>query len=156
MQYWKNVESNSALKNTFGWTNIFFAKCNRPTINFVKMITNHFTKSLIFFRVAFPNGMTHYGSILKGACFGFNRFNRERYKILYIPENFNMSISHQLFDYTITFVNCYLLTQEHKFKSWVCTKKTVLNVHFRDFLYTKINLTQIWYDELRNKPWIQK
>ena len=25
--------------------------------------------------------------------------------------------------------------------------KTVLNVRFKDFLYTKINPTQIWYDE---------
>ena len=36
---------------------------------------------------------------------------------------------------------------DHKFKIWFCTQKLVLNVHFKDFWYTKINLTQIWQDE---------
>ena len=29
----------------------------------------------------------------------------------------------------------------------LCTQKSVLNVRFKDFWYTKINLTKIWYNE---------
>ena len=41
---------------------------------------------------------------------------------------------------------CEFKTQENKFKKGFCIKKTVLDVFLR-FLYTKINLTQIWYDK---------
>ena len=44
--------------------------------------------------------------------------------------------------YTITFT-----ALEHKFKWCFYTQKRVLNVRFKDFWYTKINPTQIWYDE---------
>jgi hypothetical protein len=33
-------------------------------------------------------------------------------------------------------------TREHKFKRWFCTQNPVLNVRFKDFWYTKINLIQ--------------
>ena len=53
---------------------------------------------------------------------------------------FNMNISHQLFDYKITFVN----SQNKKTNSIddFDNKKRILNVHFKDFWYTKINLSQ--------------
>ena len=38
-------------------------------------------------------------------------------------------------------------TLEHKFKQWFWTPKPVLNVHLKDFWYTKINPTQICYDK---------
>ena len=49
--------------------------------------------------------------------------------------------SHQLFDYTISFVNLQHYVK-HKFKRIFCTKKSVLNVSIKDFWYTKINLSQ--------------
>ena len=36
---------------------------------------------------------------------------------------------------------------EHKFKGRFYTQKQVLNIRFKVFWYTKINPTQIWYDE---------
>ena len=36
---------------------------------------------------------------------------------------------------------------EHKFKSFFCTQKSVLNDCFKDLWYTKIHPTQIWYDK---------
>ena len=55
-------------------------------------------------------------------------------------ESFNTNISHQLFDYKITFGN-----SQHwntKFKRLFCTQKPVLNDRLKDFYYTKINLSQ--------------
>ena len=37
---------------------------------------------------------------------------------------------------------CEFTTLEHKFKRWLCTQKPVWNVRFKEFWYTKINLTQ--------------
>ena len=56
-----------------------------------------------------------------------------------------MNISNQLFDYTITFVNSQHYNTNSK--GDFLLKKTVLNVRFRVFLYTKINPTKIWYEE---------
>ena len=42
-------------------------------------------------------------------------------------------------------------TQEHIFKRWFWTQKSVLNVRFTDFWYAKINLIQIWYDEFNKE-----
>ena len=42
---------------------------------------------------------------------------------------------------------CESTALEHKFKRWFCTQKPVLNVRFKDFLYARINPTQIWYDK---------
>ena len=57
----------------------------------------------------------------------------------------NIFISHQLFEYTIT----YIISQHENTNSKgdFVLKKTVLNVRFKDF-YTKINQTQIWYEKL--------
>ena len=41
--------------------------------------------------------------------------------------------------------HCEFTAIEHKFKSWFCTQKQVLNVRFKDFWYTKINLSQNIY-----------
>ena len=46
---------------------------------------------------------------------------------------------------------CEFTALEHKFKGWFCTQKPGLNVHFKDFLYTKINPAQIWYDKFNQK-----
>ena len=46
------------------------------------------------------------------------------------------------FDYKITFVN----SQNKNKYSKGDFEYIVLNVCFKDFWYTKINLTQIWYD----------
>ena len=54
-----------------------------------------------------------------------------------LPEIYNANISHQPFDYIITFVN-----YKHKCKRWFCTQKQILNVRFKDFWFTKINLRQ--------------
>ena len=48
--------------------------------------------------------------------------------------------------FLITFVN--FSVREYKLERQFCTIKPILNVRFKDFLYTKINLTQIWYDEI--------
>ena len=37
---------------------------------------------------------------------------------------------------------CEFTTQEHKFKRCFCTQKLVLNVRFKDFLCTKISMSQ--------------
>jgi hypothetical protein len=42
---------------------------------------------------------------------------------------------------------CEFTAREHKVKRLFCTQNPVLNVCFKDFWYTKINLTKIWYDE---------
>ena len=42
---------------------------------------------------------------------------------------------------------CEFTTREYKFNRWFCTQKLVLYVQFKDFSYTKTNLTQIWYDK---------
>jgi hypothetical protein len=55
-----------------------------------------------------------------------------------IPETFNTNISHQLLDYTINFVN-----SQHKNTN---SKGDFVRL-FKDFWYTKINPTQIWYDK---------
>ena len=54
--------------------------------------------------------------------------------LLCVPESFNMNISHELFDYTITFVN-----PQHQ--------NTNSQGDFKDLLYTKLNPIQIWYDK---------
>ena len=48
-----------------------------------------------------------------------------------IPEIFNTNISHQLFDYKISFVYTNL-TGDFVLKKWI-------KVFFKDFWYTKIN-----------------
>ena len=55
---------------------------------------------------------------------------RTGFNNLCIPEKFNTNISHQLFDYTNSTKGDF-----------------VLKTGFKDFLYTKINLTPIWYDK---------
>jgi hypothetical protein len=65
--------------------------------------------------------------------------------IICIPESFNTNIWHPLFDYTI--IICKSTALEHKFKRWFFSQKPVLNVRFKDFWYTKINPTRIWYDK---------
>ena len=59
-------------------------------------------------------------------------------KEIFIPESFNMKISHQLFDYIITFVNSQHLNTNSKddLESKVGFKR------FKDFWYSKINLSQ--------------
>ena len=61
-------------------------------------------------------------------------------EINFIPESFNTNISHQLFGYTISFVK----TQIQKV---ILYSKTGFKVCFKDFRYTRINPTQIWYDK---------
>ena len=73
-------------------------------------------------------------------------FNENSFKnFLYIPESFNTNSSHQLLDYKITFVNSQY--EKRNSKGDFVLKKPVRNVRFKDFWYTKINLTQIFYDE---------
>ena len=57
---------------------------------------------------------------------------------LKIPESFNAKISHQLFD-TLTFVH----NTRTQIQKVFCAQKQVLNVRVKEFLYTKINPTQI-------------
>ena len=49
-----------------------------------------------------------------------------------------MNISHQLFEYKKNFMNS---RQENKNSGGDITQKPVLNVPFKDFWYTEINLT---------------
>ena len=42
---------------------------------------------------------------------------------------------------------CTITAIENEFRKGFCTQKPVLNVCFKDFWYTKINPTQIWYDK---------
>ena len=54
------------------------------------------------------------------------------------------SISHQLFYFKITFVN----SQHEETSSKDClNKKTGLNILFKNFRYTKINMNPIWHGE---------
>ena len=46
---------------------------------------------------------------------------------------------------------CEFTALEHKLRRWFCTLKPILNVRFKEFWYTKINPTQIWYDKLKVK-----
>ena len=39
---------------------------------------------------------------------------------------------------------CEFIAIEHNFKKWFCTQKLVLNDRFKDFWYTKMNLSQIY------------
>ena len=71
-------------------------------------------------------------------------FPRQNY--FCIPESFNMKISHHPFDHTITLWINSTRTQIQKVFLYLKTG-LVLNVRFKDFWYTKINLTQIWYDK---------
>ena len=73
-----------------------------------------------------------------------HKLKRKKYflvktKIFCIPESFNTNISHQVFDYLITFVNSSSRTPIQKV---ILFSKT----SFR-FLVYKINPTQIWYDK---------
>ena len=54
-----------------------------------------------------------------------------------IPESFNMTISHQLFDYLHNYL-CEFTALEQKFKRSYYTHKPILNVRFKDFWYTKL------------------
>ena len=45
---------------------------------------------------------------------------------------------------------CESTAQEHNFKRWFCTQKFDWNIRFRDFWYTEINPTQIWYDKFNS------
>jgi hypothetical protein len=53
---------------------------------------------------------------------------------------------------------CEFINREHKFKRGYCTQQLVWNVPFEDFWYTKINMTQIWYDKIQspNQIWVKK
>ena len=66
-----------------------------------------------------------------------------------IPESFNTNISHQHFDYKITFLNSQHWNTNSK-GDFVPSQKLVLNVRIKYFWYTKINLTQVWYDKFNN------
>ena len=66
-------------------------------------------------------------------------------KYFCILESFNRNISYHLFDYIITFVNSQHLNTN--LEGDFVIKKPVLNIRFKDFGYTKLNLTQIWYEE---------
>ena len=58
--------------------------------------------------------------------------------MIYIPETFNTNISHQPFDYAITFVNSqHYRTQIQK------VRKNGFKYTFKYFWFTKINLYQI-------------
>ena len=60
------------------------------------------------------------------------------YNLVCIPKNLKTNILYQFFVYIIT----------QKFKWLFCNEKiTVFNTGFKDFSYTIINQTQIWYDE---------
>ena len=61
--------------------------------------------------------------------------------IFFIPESNSTNISHLLFDDKITFVNSQPKITYSK-DDFVL--KTGFNVRFKDFSYTKINLSQIW------------
>ena len=54
--------------------------------------------------------------------------------------NHSKNISHQLFYYKITFVNSQL--EDTNSKGDFVLNKPVLNVRFKDFRHTKINLSQ--------------
>ena len=56
-----------------------------------------------------------------------------------------MNISHQLFDYKITFVHIHT-TRKHKFKRRLCTQQPFY-VRFTISGIQKNNLTPIWFDE---------
>ena len=45
-------------------------------------------------------------------------------------------------------------TRTHKFKRLFCTQKPGLNDCLKDFWYTKINPTQIWYEDIAYMPLI--
>ena len=78
-------------------------------------------------------------------------FKKNRNNV-FIQESFKTNISHQIFDYKLrTYVLnnlCEFTTQEYKFKRWFCTIKPILNVRFKDFLYT---LFIIWLTKSINK-----
>ena len=61
-------------------------------------------------------------------------------KRICIPESFNTNISHQLFWLHNNL--CELTALEHKFRRWFCTQKPDFNFRFKDFWYTKINLSK--------------
>jgi hypothetical protein len=65
------------------------------------------------------------------------------YVCICIPESFNTNISHQLFDYTITFENSQHYNKNSK--GDFVLQKPVLNARFEDLWYT-IN---IFYLDLR-------
>ena len=52
-------------------------------------------------------------------------------KDIFIPESYNTNISHQLLDYTITFVNSQ--QKNTNSKGEFVLKSPVLNVRFKDF-----------------------
>ena len=61
-------------------------------------------------------------------------------------KSFNTYISHQLFDYKITFANSQ--SKNTNSRDGLVLKTYLKNILFKGIWYTKINLTQIWYDEL--------
>ena len=63
---------------------------------------------------------------------------------LYLSESFNTNL-HQLFDYKIKVLN---LQRENTISLGnVVPKTSMKNVPLKDFWYTKLNLTQIWYEQ---------
>ena len=69
-------------------------------------------------------------------------------KYLCIPESFNTNISHQLFVNKITFVNSQ--SENTNLKADFEYSKPVWNVNFKDFWYTKINLSHKYRFILHN------
>ena len=61
----------------------------------------------------------------------------EAYIKSFFPESFKYEHFTPAFDSSRT-----------QIKKLICTRKPVLNVRFKDFWFTKLNLTQIWYEEL--------
>ena len=61
--------------------------------------------------------------------------------ILFIPDSFNTTISHQFLNYKLIKILSKFKTREHKFKGNLYSK-LALYVLFKDFLFTKINLSQ--------------
>ena len=47
----------------------------------------------------------------------------------------------------------YSIVLEHKFRRGFCSQKVGIKRSFKDYWYTKINLTQIWYDKFNWKAW---
>ena len=63
----------------------------------------------------------------------------------YMPERFNMNMSHQLFDYIHNNL-CEFTALEHNFKRWFCTLKPILNVRFKD--QHKFDSDLVWQIQL--------
>ena len=79
-------------------------------------------------------------NVVKGCIFAVEVENIQEDKCFCVAGIYDTNISHQIFDYKITFENSQI-------QKVILFSKPGFKRSFKDFWYTRLNLPQIWYEE---------